>query len=131
MRIPSVIVALMLALATTAGAAESRGFDKLGPLKAPPLGVRDLLRRVRVFAATHWKEHRRGYVVYTLHAPPDEPITGELRIEPSADGRWHIRGSSHTFRSGRLVHSFDAVSLRYYDHYLYFHDQSGRNVGML
>ncbi len=125
------ITGLALVLATTAGAIESREYDKLGPLKAPPLAVEDLLRQVRGFISSHWEQRRRGQVVYTLHAPKDEPITGTIYIERSPGGTWHIRGQSHIVSSGRLIHSFDAVSFRYWGPYLYFHDKSGKNVGML
>ena len=91
----------------------------------------ELLRRVRHFVATHWQQHRSGRVTYTLHAPPDEPLRGEVRVYRAGDGTWRIRGSSHTVRSGRGVHKFKAVSLHYYGRYLYFRDHTGKTVAML
>ena len=131
MRLHSIFAALTLVLVASAGAAASPARDELGPLRAPPLRTDDLLRRVRHFIATHWLQHRRGHVIYTLHAPPDEPLRGEFWVDRADDGTWHIRGASHTVRSGRPVHSFEAVSLHYYGRYLYFRDHAGRTVGML
>ena len=70
-------------------------------------------------------------MTYTVLMPGEQPIAASARIEPVADGSWHIRFESHDARSGRAVHRFDAVSFRYYGPYLYLHDSADKLVGTL
>jgi len=117
-------------LLAAASAKNVREYDKL-ILDSPPLKNGELLRRVRGFIDSHWTHHRRGHLTYTVHNGSDEPIAGEIYIDASTDGMWHIRVTTHIVTSGRPVHSFDAVSFRFWGPYMYFHDKSGKNVGAL
>jgi hypothetical protein len=109
----AVICGVFLLVAAVSSAKNVRDYDKL-TLNSPPLRNGDLLRRVRGFIDSHWTHHRRGHLTYTLHNGSDEPITGGIHIDASTDGMWHIRASTHSVTSGRLVHSVGAVSFRYW-----------------
>jgi len=117
-------------IAVASSAHDLRGYDQLR-LQSPPLKKEALLRRVRRFIDSHWTQHRRGYVTYTMRSRDDEPITGSGYVQPSPDGGCHIRFESRDTASGRLEHTFDAISFRYWGPYMYFHDKSGKNVGAL
>jgi hypothetical protein len=126
----TIITGILLMIASASFAADSRAYDTLS-LESPPLKNEDLLRRVRVFITRHHTQQRRGFVTYTVLSPNERPITGKGYIEPSTDGMWHMRFESRYVGSDRVLHSFDAVSFRYWGPYLYFHDKSGKNVGAL
>lgn len=127
----SLIATVLLLTASSIAATVPPGYDTLGPIASPPLKSDQLLRRVRSFIVKHWEQHRRGYIVYTMHLPNEAPFTGTFYIEPAADGIWHIRGATRVVSSGRLIHSLDATSFNRYGPYLYFHDKSDKLVGAL
>lgn len=125
-----IIATLALMVVAATSAKNLGGYENLA-LASPPLKSENLLQRARSFIDHHWTQRRRGHFCYTLHSGDDPPLTANGYIEPAADGTWHIRFESREPASGQIIHRFDAVSFRYWGQYMYFHDQSGKNVGML
>jgi hypothetical protein len=135
---------VVLGIAATLSAfAESKGYDTLGPLDGDqnPMPV---IERVTKFVVTHWQQHRRGYVEFTLYSKEGEPTTSRWYIEPSADGRWQIRGSSRSVYSDRRMvgdprkqpdrhvsRSFVAVRVQAHGAHLQLTDSSGKEVDSL
>jgi hypothetical protein len=131
---------IVLCLTTTLRAfAQPQGYDALGPLDGDqnPMPV---IERVRKFVVTHWQQHRRGYVEFTLYSKEGEPTKSRWYIEPDADGRWQVRGSSHSIFSDRRIvgdphkqldrhvsRSFVAVKV-HQGVYLVLKDRSGKEV---
>ncbi len=123
-------------------------YDKLGPLvssKGPY--VKDIEDKVQHFVWQHWKQHRPGYIVFTVHTLEGEPTTSHLFIEPARDGTWHIRGALYHVQSDRLFDNdpqkkpdkqvttrFDAVSAEWVSdrgRYIVLKDRSGKVVDSL
>jgi hypothetical protein len=84
---------------------ELNGYDKLGPLEQKqgesPV---PMLEQVRKFVWDHWKQQRRGHVVFTVYTKEGEPTTEYLFVEPNESGTWHVRGRlESTYSDRRMV----------------------------
>ena len=141
-------VAIIALIVPASVARDLSAYDKLGPLvssKGPY--VRDIEDKVQNFVWQHWKQHRRGYLVFTVHTLEGEPTTSHLFIEPARDGSWHVRGILYSMYSDRrfvddplkkpdrhVTTRFDAVSVEWVSdrgRYMVLKDKAGKVVDSL
>jgi|GEM_PF-3185959 len=96
-------LAILLSLAvpaTDSVAATSQrnlaGYDKLGFDYTKSTEPANLDRQLQNFILTHWKQHRRAFVVVriiTMAGKDLADITKQIFVEPDRNGSWCIRGA--------------------------------------